>query len=993
MQPSRPLSRLIRSAWTERLVMFVLVPALLLYSAWLPPLNLGGRLFFVGYAAVAPEGGTVSGPTGASLLVPGGALSARTRIRLDVLDPAGTGIAGAEFVGAVAAGDLMGLREDSPPVVAARSVPEHVAIGGPIYEIHARGPVPSRATLSLPMPAEIAAPEATDVYCWDGVAWRWAPSAPSEDGGAIEAQLDALPEFVMVGQSVPAAPAVAVQSATAAHAGEFGANRAYVGNATVEATGQIVGAEPHAAAIPAFLTVSSPSRGDGVGGAVEDVLRSPEATSAHLQAVLDAVHGGGHAGAELDYVVLDPSLRDALASFVGDLAAALHAEGLGLAVRLDEGRTEGAYDWRALGAAADIVRLPAMADPAAYAPGGDMDRLLLWATGQVERSKLELVISAAARDVVDGVATPIPHREALGALADGLAIEGAGAYLPGEVITVTLRDPDYGADSWHYHEAAQAYTFTYTDEGERPHTVWLESGSSVARKLQYVRNYGLGHVSFADWDPESSDRGILDALETFQENAAPLPPQFALVWTMADEAGNVLQQRVAPADNARSSWTAPDSPGHYVIRAALSDDAGRTSLGEPAAVPFVVPTATLTPSPTPTPAPTETPTPLPTDTPAPTDTPDPNAPPPTAVPTDEPPAPPPPPPPSGGGSFGYGVQADMITDGDHDRIFGHIQGMGFGWVKQQVEWFRYNPDPGVYDWGALDRIVDGANARGIHVLFSVVKAPNWARPDGDDRSVAGPPADPNTYGTFIREMAARYKGRVRAYEIWNEQNLWYEWGGRGHRLNAAAYVNLLRVAYSNIKAVDPGAIVVAGALTPTGFSDGDTAIDDRIYLEQMYQAGLKNYCDAVGAHPSGYNNPPDADWRNWSDPSAPSFKGHPSFFFRGTMESYRNIMVKYGDGGKRVWVTEFGWATVENLGAGPAPGYEYAAHNSEAEQAQFLARAYQMGRSWGWVGPMFLWNLNFAPVSGIHDEKAAFGIVRGDWGQRPAYAALRDMPK
>jgi len=184
--------------------------------------------------------------------------------------------------------------------------------------------------------------------------------------------------------------------------------------------------------------------------------------------------------------------------------------------------------------------------------------------------------------------------------------------------------------------------------------------------------------------------------------------------------------------------------------------------------------------------------------------------------------------------------------------------------------------------------------------------------------------------------------------------------------------------------------VVSGALTPTGWNDGDLAIDDRLYLEQMYQAGFQRYCDAVGVHPSGYNNPANVDWQTWSDPTAPSYKGHPSAFYRGTMESYRNIMLKYGDGGKRLWVTEFGWATVENMGFGAV--YEYANDNTEAEQAAWIVEAYQMGKRWGWVGPMFLWNLNFGPVA-CGSEKAQFGIVRCDWGARPAYAAIRDMAK
>ena len=44
-------------------------------------------------------------------------------------------------------------------------------------------------------------------------------------------------------------------------------------------------------------------------------------------------------------------------------------------------------------------------------------------------------------------------------------------------------------------------------------------------------------------------------------------------------------------------------------------------------------------------------------------------------------------------------------------------------------------------------------------------------------------------------------------------------------------------------------------------------------------------------------------------------------------------------------------------------------------------------------GPMFLWNLNFAPVAGNADEKAAFGLVRSDWSPRPAYEALKNMGK
>jgi len=320
-----------------------------------------------------------------------------------------------------------------------------------------------------------------------------------------------------------------------------------------------------------------------------------------------------------------------------------------------------------------------------------------------------------------------------------------------------------------------------------------------------------------------------------------------------------------------------------------------------------------------------------------------------------------------------------------------INGMGFNWVKQQVEWLAYEPAKGQYNWGPLDAIVDTANARGVNVLFSVVKAPKWARPGNTDWSVAGPPANPQDFADFMGAMAGRYKGRVRAYEIWNEQNLYYEWGHEP--LDAGRYVQLLAAAYNAIKANDPSAYVISGALTPTGVNDGQVAVDDAVYLERMYQAGVARYCDGIGVHPSGYNNPPDATAGSWNDPSAPSFKGHRSFFFHDTLWTYYAIMRKYGDAGKRLWPTEFGWASTDGLGAVPAEGYGYAGDNSEGEQAQFLVQAMQEARSWGFVGPMFVWNLNFGPVSGAHDEKAAFGVLRPDWGARPAYAALRDMSK
>ncbi len=206
---------------------------------------------------------------------------------------------------------------------------------------------------------------------------------------------------------------------------------------------------------------------------------------------------------------------------------------------------------------------------------------------------------------------------------------------------------------------------------------------------------------------------------------------------------------------------------------------------------------------------------------------------------------------------------------------------------------------------------------------------------------------------------------------------------------------LLAPAYAAIKGACPSMYVISGAPTPAGSNPGK-AVDDFEYLEQMFQAGLNNYIDGVGAHPSGYNVPPSAtkeDACATIQVTGNSFNGacdspHHSWSFRSTLEGYRNIMNVYGASDKKVWPTEFGWAA----GGAFHPAYQYANDNSYDEQAKWTVEAYQMMKNWGWVGPAFLWNLNFRVVAD-GTEKAQWGIVDNGWGPLPVYSALSAMPK
>jgi hypothetical protein len=765
----------------------------------------------------------------------------------------------------------------------------------------------------------------------------------------------------------------------------------------------------------------------------------------HVDALMNLVVGNLYKGVDLDYRGLDPNLRGEFNQLVAALAEKLHAQGKTLSVRVEppvqvaEDRWEtGPYDWEALGMVADTVKVPAPIDPRAYVPGGQVEALLDFATGHVSRYKLQVVLTGRSVEQAGNYLLLKSYSDALGPLVGRVQADPA-IVEPGKPLNLALvaTRPNSGLV---YDPNLGTYVYRYQDDQGNARTVWLENAASLSHKLGRLKKYGIQGFTLENLPADGLDRDLWSLMRSYQQGQVkPIESQLTVEWTVKSASGQPIKQ-VRPFADSKIALAAPGEPGSLQVEAAVMDR-GQVLRKESAAN---VAVATYTPVPTPTPAFTPTPTPSPTPSfaeftvnsgtlnvrsgpgtayprigelsngstyriagksedskwyqfafgeesgwvlgelvavsgslaiapvvkAAPPPTPKPQAAAPAAGPS-YPPA---------GGYFGYGVQAQVYGGADLGYVAGATKGMGFNWVKFQVPWKDFEGSKGSYGWGGMDSIVDSLAGSGLSILASIVKAPNWARPSNTDLSVEGPPANLQDYADFVGAYAARYKGRVKAIEVWNEQNLWYEWGKEP--LDPGRYVDMLCRAYRAIKAADPGMVVVAGALTPTGVNDGAIAIDDVVYLNRMYAAGAKNCLDALGAHPSGYNNPPDAKF-GYTDPSAPSFKNHPSFFFRDTMERYREVMVANGDAGKRVWPTEFGWASESN----PVPGYEYARDNTLDEQARFLVQAYQMAKNWGWVGPMFLWNLNFG-ITNPGTELAAFGIAN-----RPAYGALQAMPK
>ena len=313
-----------------------------------------------------------------------------------------------------------------------------------------------------------------------------------------------------------------------------------------------------------------------------------------------------------------------------------------------------------------------------------------------------------------------------------------------------------------------------------------------------------------------------------------------------------------------------------------------------------------------------------------------------------------------------------------------VKEMGFTWVKQGFGWRDIEGEKGKFDWSHTDHIVYTANKYGdIDIMARVDHQPEWAR---QGCSLQGPPANMKDYTDFLTALATRYKGRIRAYEIWNEPNLAREWCDQ--RPDPKQYAAMLKAAYAAIKAADPDAMVISAGLSPTGTND-QTAMPDDVYLDGLYQAmGGKSdgYFDVLGVHAPGYHAAPEVSPEEAAADKA-KYGGERFFTFR-RVEDLRKIMEKYGDTAKQVAVLEMGWTSDE-----VNPSYKWHAV-SEEQKADYLVRAYQYAKkNWApWIGLMT--TIYIAdPDWTEKNEQYWWAITDPDGTPRPAYDALKNMPK
>lgn len=201
---------------------------------------------------------------------------------------------------------------------------------------------------------------------------------------------------------------------------------------------------------------------------------------------------------------------------------------------------------------------------------------------------------------------------------------------------------------------------------------------------------------------------------------------------------------------------------------------------------------------------------------------------------------------------------------DADQAWPVLNDLGVKWARVQTGWAKTEKEPGVYNFGWLDDVVNKLIERGVEPWLNIsygnplhTKSMNIA-PQGDAPEIAEcdefgvgfPPIhtveERSAWQNYVRALVIHFRDRVTHYEVWNEPDLLSFWkcGPR-----AEAYVDLVRMTAEPLREEQPDAKLIGGAI-----AWGMTVWSIK-YLEDCMKAGLHDLIDIITYH--GYKSVPE----------------------------------------------------------------------------------------------------------------------------------------
>ncbi len=298
-----------------------------------------------------------------------------------------------------------------------------------------------------------------------------------------------------------------------------------------------------------------------------------------------------------------------------------------------------------------------------------------------------------------------------------------------------------------------------------------------------------------------------------------------------------------------------------------------------------------------------------------------------------------------------------FDDATRFRALKQLQELGVGFVRTDICWHDVHRGPGQYDFSMYDTWVPKIREYGLEPLMllhynKVRNGPNgeelWNRPPDSFEEFAG----------YVHATVNRYKTHVSRWEVWNEPNHPLYW--TGPRDGMDAYVRLLRLSKAAAKAADPSCLIYNGGIT-------EPIIED---VENFYARGGKDLTEALNVHT--FINPLDPEGR---------------VRFDGILNDVKRVMKKYGDGNKKIWITEMGCPGIPN--DRPRQAWFSGEAMNEDQQADWLDKQFDWVKSHPEVEKLF-WAF-YRDTDGVFkDATDHMGLVRLDLTPKAAFRRLSE---
>ena len=341
--------------------------------------------------------------------------------------------------------------------------------------------------------------------------------------------------------------------------------------------------------------------------------------------------------------------------------------------------------------------------------------------------------------------------------------------------------------------------------------------------------------------------------------------------------------------------------------------------------------------------------------------------------------------------FGINVFLEQeVEEWKREQVLQMIADAGFHWLRQEFPWEdieihgkgdfedrRHEPHRSA--WEKYDHIVDLAGQYGLEVVPRLSNPPAWTRALTDTIGTYAPPDDMADWGDYVYAVVSRYRGRVRYYQLWNEPNIYPEWGEQP--VDPEGYTRLLCEGYRSAKEADPDAVIISGALAPTvSLHPGPgpaLGVSDFVFLQRMYDAGAADCFDVLSVN----------DYMLWSGPTDRRMRPLNINFARPIY--IRDIMVTNGDAAKPVWISEMNSNAVPN--DPDIAGWGGYGQVTPEQQARYAVLAYQRAmEEWPWVGVVNFWFFKRASDAERDQAMYYFRLVEPDFTPLPVYEAIRE---